>query len=245
MQHHARAIPHEQQEEQALRHVPPACGNQRQIDRIDGHHAQRRDNVGYTEYVRVTERATEAVLESRLQCPYPFESDNPDDGEREFRYQQRGDLQENPSCDKASRNRAENQPHQRRFREILTECAEIVRCDVPLADDGATSGIMPGCERGADGDDRNAGDKHQDVDPDGVDEVAQPTHEWGIRGQKMHEDSLMSLVLTHPSNRYQQSLSYDAPVGPRLTPSHERFPHASSATPPFTNCLRKHPPQRN
>ena len=94
---------------------------------------------------------------------------------------------------------------------------------------------------------------YQDIDPDGVDEVAQPTHEWGIRGQKMHEDSLMSLVLTHPSNRHQQSLSYDAPVGPRLTPSHAGQRRGargtgaarSPATPPFTNCLRKRPSQRN
>ena len=45
---------------------------------------------------------------------------------------------------------------------------------------------MAGGQCRADRDDRNAGDEHQNVDPDRVDGVAQAAHKAGIGGEELH-----------------------------------------------------------
>ena len=92
VQHHARAIPHEQQQEQALRHVAPAGDDQGDIHRVNGGQRQRDPDMRDAEYERVAQRPAETVLEPRLEGPHPFETDDPQDGEREFGDEQRRDL---------------------------------------------------------------------------------------------------------------------------------------------------------
>ena len=186
MQHQHGAVAEHEQQEQALRHVEPAGHEQRDVHRVNRNQCQRMPDVAHAEHKSVAERAPKRVLEPRLQRPHPFETDQPYDRQREFRNQQRRDLQHDPRVDAQRAGRAENQPVAGRFREIRAEGGEIVARRRAFAGQRAAGGVVAGGQRRADRNDRNTGDEHQNVDPDRVDGVAQAAHKAGIGGEELH-----------------------------------------------------------
>ena len=209
MQHQHRAIPQYEQQEQALRHVNPAGHEQRHVHRVDRNQCQRVADVAHAEHKSVAKRAPERVLEPRLQRPHPFETDEPHNRQREFRNEQRRDLQHDPRVDAQRAGRAENQPIAGRFRKIRTERLEIIARRRAFAGQRATDGVVAGGQCRADRDDRNAGDEHQNVDPDRVDGVAQAAHKAGIGGEELHNRLSYGIrIATYASRIFCDSTRY-------------------------------------
>ena len=96
MEHQHGAVTKDHQQEQSTGHVEPAGRQQCHEHGIHDDQGHGHRDVGDAEDEGVLQGAGHGVLEACLKREHPFETDKPEDGQREFDDEQRRDLQDDP-----------------------------------------------------------------------------------------------------------------------------------------------------